>query len=244
LQILLALLTLVPVIALIAAVGVWVVRFASGKSRPDPLQFVTAGAAPRPEATLASRSLSMAMTAQAEAKAAEQAKEAEWILAHRHWRYFKSEVDRSFISVDIPNRKVELGAVYRTKVFDLDEVVSSEIIKQIPSFRGTANFDTVRTISLSVLVNDPVNPRYEIAFVKEAGSTSIRLGKGFIRLRDAEWFDAFLKRAIAERNRPAGPPLSDRAGAIERLWDLRQSGAMTTDAFIAEKARLLAGGRS
>ena len=243
-QILLALLTLVPVIALIAAVGVWVSRLATGKSRPDPLQFVTTAPAPRPEPTPDSYYPSMAMTSQAEAKAAEQSKEAEWILAHRHWRYFKSSVDRSFISVDHSNRKVELGHVYETKSFDFSSIIGCEIVKQIPTYRGTTNFDVIDLLSLSVLVDDHVNPRYDIAFINPRRSTNIRLGRGLILLREAQWFDAFLKRVIAERDHPVDLPLADRVAALEHLWDRRQSGALTAEAFSEEKARLLAYGRS
>lgn len=111
---------------------------------------------------------------------------------------------------------------------------------------------TVRRISLKVIVDDPVRPFHDITF-----HTAIDAKKGdkvtasYVKLahQQAEQFHALMVNALrqGEQSRSASmkapkqvAPVSLSA-QIKELWDLKEMGAITAEEFEAQKRALMPG---
>jgi hypothetical protein len=110
------------------------------------------------------------------------------------------------------------------------------------------NTNTIHSISLKLIVDDRSNPVYTIEFFKSPSKKGTDSHSFALKepIASAEKFHALLvtamrKAALDTSQHAAQQSVGHKSAAdeLQKLWDLKQAGALTEDEFNAHKGRLL-----
>jgi hypothetical protein len=181
------------------------------------------------------------------------------------WDAFVSAYDQSIVGVQGRDRKVVLGTVSQYQIYSFEDVTSAETLvtqhtnyvthhdpqyynSWTGSIRGgdeTRSVDQrTQGLQLKVVVNDPTTPIYVVTFFSNPQGTSASTDLVASNER-AEHFQAVLANAVEHpRARVHAAFAHGSSGAspvdeIERLWKLKEAGALTEAEFEGQKSELL-----
>jgi hypothetical protein len=184
-------------------------------------------------------------------------KDQTWLSGYSDWTYFASPFDRSFIAISFDKETIDIGKVGDVKHFAFSSLHSAELVTSTTTATTTAlrgpvsnarsmSVELLRRLTLKVLIEDASEPYFEILFFAVARGPRAQINAQCQEGQaQAEKFHGLLVTAIAKVKgggaAPAAPAAPAKGGAdeLEKLWTLKQAGALTDSEFKAQKAKLL-----
>ena len=202
------------------------------------------------------------------------AKEAAFPNEYDGWTTFVSPYDRSFLGLDFTNELVALGVYGEAQRYPFSALRSVDLVRDgaavtihqqqpwtdllatsewqqyrqiVGTLRSpTSTVQTVRELSLKVVVDDPRRPVRHVCFFDAQNAFGVEDKTIAPVIDQIDTFHAYQLKAQHQGRPPAeaAPPSTagDQADALKTLWDLKRAGALSEEEFTSAKARLLAAG--
>ncbi|MFT3729552.1 MAG: SHOCT domain-containing protein [Terricaulis sp.] len=186
------------------------------------------------------------------------------------WDFYISPHTRNVLALNRERGLIALGPVSKPKQYSLDQITQVEVLRDGASVTSTnrgsqiagaaigviafgglglllggltgskRNQSTVHSIALKVFVDDSAAPAHMIEFFKSPDKKGTDSASGYVKTAAGklDHYHALLLNALKVQS--PSMKVDDAATQIAKLWELKQSGALTEEEFIQQKQRLLA----
>lgn len=175
---------------------------------------------------------------------------------YKDYKLYVSPIDLTFIGINLDLASFVLGSASRERVYTFDQFIDAKVLQDASDETRTSGYNyqggsytaTSRTyyivskLDLKITVSDTETPVQVVNFYQANGAVwqdldaQIDLVNKVVGYLNAILHDRRQALAAAAKDDDA---VDDTADELQKLWDLCQAGALTTEEFETMKAKLL-----